>query len=106
MADAVHEIEAEHPHILECDGAYARAVQLSRLSWSLGLFLGPILSGFLTEKLGYYEMNCTLGLSEAPVYSLTGLALMIDSRDLYRLRIRRILELEVIRAPTACKCLA
>lgn len=106
MADAVHEIEAEHPHILECDGAYAKAVQLSCLSWTLGLFLGPILSGFLTEKLGYYEMNCALGLSEAPVNSLIGLALMIDSWDLYRLRSRRIVEPKVICAPTACKCLA
>lgn len=34
---------------------------ISRLSWTFGLFLGPIVSGQLTETLGYYEMSCVLG---------------------------------------------
>ena len=31
------------------------------MSWTAGAFIGPILSGYLTEQIGYYEMNCVIG---------------------------------------------
>ncbi len=34
---------------------------MSRSSWTFGLFLGPIVSGQLTEKVGYFEMSTALG---------------------------------------------
>lgn len=60
LADAVREIEIDHPGRFGAE-AYSQAMLISRLSGTLGLFLGPIVSGQLTEKLGYYEMSCVLG---------------------------------------------
>lgn len=31
------------------------------MGWTLGMFVGPILSGILIERLGYYETNCAMG---------------------------------------------
>ena len=58
--DAVHEIEAHQPGKFGAE-AYSQAMLMSRLSWTSGLFLGPIVSGQLTEKVGYSEMSTTLG---------------------------------------------
>lgn len=35
---------------------------MSNISWKLGMFLGPVLSGILTESVGYYLMNVMLGM--------------------------------------------
>ena len=35
---------------------------MSSMSWTLGSFLGPILSGSLVEQAGYYGMCCVLGM--------------------------------------------
>lgn len=56
-------MELESPGIFGPQGGHSRAVLISRMSWTLGAFVGPILSGFLTETAGYYEMNCALGKS-------------------------------------------
>ena len=103
--DATHEIEGTSSHPKETgELLYTRAVQLSRLSWSSGLFVGPILSGILTEKYGYYKMNFTLGLLKAPLHRLKGEhALMIGSWDLHCLRFVCNLEPEIVRAPKAYK---
>ncbi|KAF3401664.1 hypothetical protein F1880_009986 [Penicillium rolfsii] len=60
LTDAVREIEIGQPEKFSAD-AYSQALLISRLSWTFGLFLGPIMSGQLTEKIGYYEMNSVLG---------------------------------------------
>ena len=60
-SDAVNEIEAENPGIFGVQGVYKRAVFASRMSWTLGTFIGPILSGSLSQRVGYYAMNCVLG---------------------------------------------
>ncbi|KAE8393119.1 major facilitator superfamily domain-containing protein [Aspergillus alliaceus] len=58
----VDEIEARHPGIFGPNGGYSRALSVSSMSWTLGAFIGPILSGYLTEQVGYYEMNCTIAV--------------------------------------------
>lgn len=60
--DAANEIELEQPGIFGPRGGHGRAVLISRMSWTLGSFLGPILSGVLIERVGYYQMSCTLGV--------------------------------------------
>lgn len=35
---------------------------MSNISWKLGMFVGPLVSGTLTEKMGYYQMNLVLGM--------------------------------------------
>lgn len=57
----VDEIEAKHPGIFGPNGGYSRALSLASMSWTAGSFVGPILSGFLVEQIGYYEMNCVMG---------------------------------------------
>ncbi|PLB42555.1 putative MFS multidrug transporter [Aspergillus candidus] len=56
----VDEIEAKHPGIFGPNGGYSRALSLASMSWTAGSFVGPILSGFLVEQIGYYEMNCVM----------------------------------------------
>lgn len=59
---AVDEIESEQPGIFGPDGGYLHALSISNMSWTLGSFLGPILSGSLVEQAGYYEMCRVLGM--------------------------------------------
>ncbi|KAE8356112.1 major facilitator superfamily domain-containing protein [Aspergillus coremiiformis] len=58
----VDEIEARHPGIFGPNGGYSRALSVSSMSWTSGAFIGPILSGYLTERVGYYEMNCVIAV--------------------------------------------
>lgn len=57
---AVDEIEGENPGIFGPNGGYSRAISVSSISWTMGMFVGPILSGYGTEQIGYYGMNCLL----------------------------------------------
>jgi hypothetical protein len=66
------------------------------------MFFGPILSGYVTEQIGYYEMNCLLGLS-VPVKILQAMwALIKPSGDVCLMLCGGLLEPEVC-APTICK---
>ncbi|THD00296.1 hypothetical protein EYZ11_000189 [Aspergillus tanneri] len=56
----VDEIEEKHPGIFGPNGGYSRALSVSSMGWTTGMLIGPILSGYLTERFGYYEMNCVL----------------------------------------------
>jgi MFS family permease len=60
-ADAVDEIQGENPGIFGRNGGYSRAISVVSMSWTLGMFIGPILSGYGTEHIGYYGINCALG---------------------------------------------
>ncbi|KAJ6050320.1 hypothetical protein N7444_007036 [Penicillium canescens] len=59
-AQAVDEIQDATPGIFGPNGGYSRAISVVSVSWTLGMFFGPILSGYATEQIGYYEMNCLL----------------------------------------------
>lgn len=61
IPEAVDEIEGKNPGIFGPNGGYSRAISVSSISWTMGMFVGPILSGYGTEQIGYYEMNCVLG---------------------------------------------
>ncbi|KAL4957078.1 MFS general substrate transporter [Aspergillus filifer] len=56
-----NKLSAEIPGIFGAGDGYSRAFAMSNISWKLGMFLGPLLSGFLTESVGYYTMNVVLG---------------------------------------------
>lgn len=59
---AVQEIESNEPGALGKRG-YARALSISNKAWTFGKFLGPIVSGILTEGAGYYDMCFAFGES-------------------------------------------
>ncbi|GIC84364.1 putative MFS multidrug transporter [Aspergillus udagawae] len=57
----VDEIEKRHPGIFGPHGGYSRAMSICSQSWTIGAFFGPILSGYMAEHIGYYEMTSTIG---------------------------------------------
>lgn len=63
---AIDDMESRHPGIFGPNGGYSRAVSMSSMAWTMGLLVGPILSGVLVENVGYYEMSCALGESKPP----------------------------------------
>ncbi|KAJ6005214.1 hypothetical protein N7451_003158 [Penicillium sp. IBT 35674x] len=67
---AVYELEDEHPELFGTREGYTRAVFVTRLSSTLGTFVGPIFSGMLSERSGYYTMNCALGSFRIPPVSI------------------------------------
>lgn len=46
----------------------------------MGMFVGPILSGYGTEQIGYYGMNCLLGSYNPPVKISSCLNANVDQR--------------------------
>ena len=58
---AVDEIQSNHPGVFGPNGGYSRALAIASMGWSIGGFIGPVLSGTVTDKVGYYEMNFILG---------------------------------------------
>ncbi|KAK6523517.1 hypothetical protein TWF281_001498 [Arthrobotrys megalospora] len=60
LTSAVDELEAKQPGVFGANGGYSRTYSLSNLSFATGLLLGPLLSGALTESIGYYYMNTAL----------------------------------------------
>lgn len=76
LSEAVDELEAERPGIFGPNGGYSRALSITSMSWTLGMFIGPIVSGYLVEKLGYYEMSCVLGALYPPLKSRTRIHLL------------------------------
>ncbi|KAL4936813.1 hypothetical protein BDV06DRAFT_216375 [Aspergillus oleicola] len=55
-----NELTAEIPGVFGAGDGYSRAFAMSNVSWKLGMFLGPLLSGLLTDSVGYYMMNVVL----------------------------------------------
>ncbi|CAG7939948.1 unnamed protein product [Penicillium olsonii] len=59
---AVDEIQDNSPGIFGRNGGYSRAISLVSMSWTAGMFIGPILAGYGVEQIGYYGLNCILGM--------------------------------------------
>ncbi|KAF2212211.1 hypothetical protein CERZMDRAFT_59132 [Cercospora zeae-maydis SCOH1-5] len=60
LTTAVDKFELENPGIFGRKGGYARSFSLTNVSFSSGLVFGPLISGVLADKIGYYYMNCVL----------------------------------------------
>ncbi|KAJ6103111.1 hypothetical protein N7486_005538 [Penicillium sp. IBT 16267x] len=56
----VDDFEAKQPGILGRNGGYSHTYSLATMIYSLGLLIGTLLSGSLTNAVGYYYMNCIL----------------------------------------------
>ncbi|KAL2796593.1 major facilitator superfamily domain-containing protein [Aspergillus keveii] len=69
------ELASEHPGIFGASTGHSRAFVLSNVTWKLGMFAGPLLSGFLTEEIGYYFMNLILAIASLFMGVLTYVAL-------------------------------
>ncbi|GKZ66468.1 hypothetical protein AnigIFM60653_007750 [Aspergillus niger] len=58
----IDEVEAKHPGIFGPNGGYSRALSVASMGWTLGAFIGPIISGYIAEQVGYYEMSCVIAI--------------------------------------------
>ena len=56
----VDQLEKKNPGIFGPNGGYSRALSICSMGWTVGSFIGPILSGLIKDHLAYYEMSCTL----------------------------------------------
>ncbi|KAJ5816770.1 hypothetical protein N7447_009003 [Penicillium robsamsonii] len=61
MTGVITELQETRPAIFGSGGGFSRAFSLINMSWTFSMFIGPILSGILTETVGYYYMNLCLG---------------------------------------------
>ncbi|KAL2856470.1 major facilitator superfamily domain-containing protein [Aspergillus pseudoustus] len=61
MMAVVHDLEAEDPNIFGPYGGNSRLSGLTELPFNVGMIAGPLLSGSISETIGYYWMNTALG---------------------------------------------
>ncbi|PVH87799.1 putative MFS multidrug transporter [Cadophora sp. DSE1049] len=67
LTAAIEEIQNECPQIFGPRGGNSRAISIANMSWIIGIFIGPIISGVLTDKFGYFQTNCILGMLRIPL---------------------------------------
>lgn len=51
----------KHPGVFGATGGYSRALSICNVGYTIGGFVGPILSGYVTDQFGYFTMGCILG---------------------------------------------
>jgi hypothetical protein len=68
-SDGANAVEDEFPGIFGPNGGYSRSFSLSNITWKLGMFVGPLVSGTLTENFGYYYMNLFLGKTISSLFT-------------------------------------
>ncbi|KAF7590783.1 hypothetical protein BBP40_002399 [Aspergillus hancockii] len=56
----IKDMESKNPKIFGEYGGSSRVFSLVEVAFSLGCMLGPLISGSLSEAIGYYYMNITL----------------------------------------------
>ncbi|KHN93745.1 Major facilitator superfamily domain, general substrate transporter [Metarhizium album ARSEF 1941] len=61
MTAVVHDMQTKNPRVFGDYGGSSRVFSMTEISFSLGMMVGPLLSGLLSEAVGYYYMNLTLG---------------------------------------------
>lgn len=54
-------LEARHPGIFGLRGGYSRAIAITNMALMAGLLTGPVISGFVIERYGYFELQCIIG---------------------------------------------
>ncbi|RAH46775.1 MFS general substrate transporter [Aspergillus brunneoviolaceus CBS 621.78] len=64
VLNGANELADEKPGIFGSNGGYSRTFSLSNVTWKGGMFVGPLVSGALTEAVGYFYMNLVLGTIE------------------------------------------
>ncbi|KAI9695925.1 MAG: hypothetical protein M1836_006042 [Candelina mexicana] len=69
----IENLEAESPGIFGPNGGYSRLFSLQSVIYTMGMLVGPEISGILTHKVGYARMNMVLGMQVAQA--------LIDSKD-------------------------
>lgn len=79
----IDELETKNPGIFGTKGGYSRALSLCSIGYTIGGFIGPILSGYMTEELGYYTLGCMLGKSTYQLITNFNFLLIYDSWGMF-----------------------
>lgn len=53
--------QEERPNRFGPNGKMSSAYSLTNFTWNLGMLIGPVISGSLTQTVGYYYMNMVIG---------------------------------------------
>jgi hypothetical protein len=62
--DVVKDMEAKDPHLFEANKSNLRVFSMTEVGYSLGMMLGPLLTGSLFEGVGFFYMTVALGESQ------------------------------------------
>ncbi|KAB8072432.1 major facilitator superfamily domain-containing protein [Aspergillus leporis] len=60
LVAVIKDMESKNPKVFGEHGGSSRVFSMVEVAFSLGCMLGPLLSGSLSEAIGYYYMNVTL----------------------------------------------
>ncbi|KAF3481805.1 uncharacterized protein GIQ15_04564 [Arthroderma uncinatum] len=60
LTAVVNDMQSKNPNIFGAHGGNSRVSSMMEVAFSLGMMVGPLLSGSLTELVGYYYMSVTL----------------------------------------------
>lgn len=74
-----NELQAENPNIFGPYGGNSKISSVTEIAFNSGMMVGPLFSGLLREKVGYYYMNCLLG---EYAYSISTWAVLTTSAGL------------------------
>lgn len=61
--DVVKDMEAKDAHMFEANRSNLRVFSMTEVGFSLGMMLGPLLTGSLFELVGFFYMTVALGES-------------------------------------------
>ncbi|KNG89003.1 hypothetical protein ANOM_002422 [Aspergillus nomiae NRRL 13137] len=67
LVAATKDMEAKNPKIFGEFGGSSRVSSITEVAFSLGSMLGPLVSGTLSETVGYFYMNMVMGAICLPV---------------------------------------
>ena len=65
--DVVKDMEAKDAHMFEANRSNLRVFSMTEVGFSLGMMLGPLLTGSLFELVGFFYMTVALGKSHSPI---------------------------------------
>lgn len=65
--DVVKDMEAKDAHMFEANRSNLRVFSMTEVGFSLGMMLGPLLTGSLFELVDFFYMTVALGKSHSPI---------------------------------------
>lgn len=54
-------MEAKDPHVFEANRSNLRVFSMTEVGYGLGMMFGPLLTGSITEGVGFFWMTVALG---------------------------------------------
>ena len=78
---AVRAYESSNPQVFGNKGAGSRVFALVETAFTLGMMLGPLISGSVVAMVGYFYMNVVLGMNNPSPIITSRVVLTLGVRD-------------------------